>query len=62
MPREVHDEESGAILFKKTDEEKQIDRIEHEVNLMSHKVDYIFRAMKRYEPVFEQMLKDIENK
>lgn len=62
MPREVIDPETGAILFKQTEEEKAIDRIEAKVNQIFNEVSYVSRFLHRYEPVFEHLLSQVESK
>ena len=53
---EIRDPESGAIKFKKTPEELSIERVEGLLREIKPSVDYIARFLKRYEPVFENLL------
>lgn len=56
MPREEVHQETGAILFKQTEEEKALERIEAKVDQINYNLDYVTRFLRRYEPVFEKML------
>lgn len=60
MPEEVMDRSTGAIIFKKTSEEKAALRADKTVKELAPKVDYIYRFLRRYEPVFEEMMSRYE--
>jgi hypothetical protein len=53
---ESRDPESGAILFKRTSEEKQQEELYVKFMEQAPKIDYIYRFLRRYEPVFEDLL------
>lgn len=62
MPHEIHDEESGAILFRKTDGEQQIDRIEQRIEHLSTEVRKLAELLNITINNQEQILNILDNK